>query len=270
MTDHIEPTKNFGVISALIMDDNAFDRRRLQRIAKSTDLEFFIREAATPEDFGLALDNDKFDIIFVDLNLSADVDGFSLAPIARNHSVNSEASLIMIAGEDQAEVALQALRVGFADYIDKGSLSPAALERATVNAIQKRRLSQAANHANAETRSVEAVLRSFANVCQREMRPMLTRMVRQVRQMRADLEAAQISSENITNVEKTCARMGEFLQDLGDLANEGQLETAALDPVSQSPAPLIKGELNTLPDQEVKVIPQRVRKASLFGGSART
>lgn len=210
-----------GCISALIVDDNAFDRRRLLRVAGETGLDFFLREAQDVESFGAALDGDKFDVIFADLNLAASVTGFDLLPIVRQHDVNRNAALIMIATEDQAETALTALRAGFSDYIDKGSLAPAALERATVNAVQKKRLSAQADTATAQTESISAIMTSFANTCQQEMRPMLTRMIRHVRQIRSDMEAAGMGHEAITGVEDTCARIEEFLTDLGSLAREG-------------------------------------------------
>ncbi|WP_164860756.1 response regulator [Parasedimentitalea marina] len=194
------------------------------RIADQTGLDFLIHEAAEPEEFGRALDQDKYDVIFVDLSLPG-VSGLNLLPVVRNHSVNSNAAMIMIAGDGQAEVALEAVRSGFADYIEKDRLSTASLERATLNALQKRTLSNVAHKAEADTKSMEALLKKFSEACSQEMRPMLTRMMRHVRQLRAENPEGCISSTNMTQIENTCARMDEFLQDLASLADEGNLSS---------------------------------------------
>lgn len=212
----------FGLISALIVDDNAFDRRRLERTANETSLDFFLKEARNVQDFGRMLDRERFDVIYVDLNLAGD-DGMKLLPIVRNHTVNHDAAMIMVAGESKAEVALQALRAGFSDYIEKDILSPASIERATINAVQKMRLSRAKGFAEEETRSVESQLKSFANSCAYEMRPMVTRMVRQVRQLKSETKPTGVTSATLFEIEKTCARIEEFFQDLGSMANAGNL-----------------------------------------------
>lgn len=215
--------KNFGHISALIVDDNMFDRRRFIRIANETNLEFSLKEANDALEFGDALGRDKFDIIFIDLNLGAE-NGMSLLPIVRAHPTNKDAAVIMVAGDSQAEVALTALREGFADYIEKDVLSHTSLERATINALQKVRLSNAAISAEADTKSVENVLSSFSQACSQEMRPLMARMIRQVRQVKS-AAAAYGAAEEFSEIESTCVRIDEFFQDLSGLGAEGQLSS---------------------------------------------
>lgn len=217
---------NLGLISALVIDDNAFDRRRLVRIAGETNLDFYLKEVGDVEEFAHILDNEKFDVIFVDLNL-AGANGMNLLPGVRNHHVNKDAAMIMVAGNSQAELALEALRAGFSDYIEKEALSKSSLERATVNALQKLRLSRAAVTAEAETKSVESVLKSFAEACSLEMRPMMARMVRQIRQMKSEAEQYG-ASNSITQIENTCTRIEEFFRDLASLAEQGRLSSVVV------------------------------------------
>ncbi|MEM9341650.1 MAG: response regulator [Pseudomonadota bacterium] len=213
-------------IRALMIEDNAFDRRRLKRIAADTDLDFVFVESRTIEEFKDRLDTERFDVIYVDLNLAGE-DGMTLLPMVRKHPKNAMVPMIMVAGNEQAEAALRALRAGFADYIEKNALSPAALSRATINALQKAKLVSAANVAESETKSVEDVLNSFAQACSNEMRPMLARMFRQVRQMRLEVESNGVDASALLEIEQTCTRMGEFFQDLGGLATEGLLTSIA-------------------------------------------
>lgn len=251
---------NFGLISALVIDDNAFDRRRLARIADDTDLDFFIKEVGSVQEFGHILDQEKFDVIYVDLNLAGE-DGTKLLPGVRAHHTNRDAAMIMIAGNNQAEEALRAIRAGFADYIEKEVLSPATLERATVNALQKSRLTRAAISAEEETKSIEKVLKSFATACSHEMRPMMTRMVRQVRQMKSEAETLGIQSKNLVDIEQTCARMDEFFQDLGSMATAGNLSSVIGASVAASGASAPHDESLAAGEIE-KVAPKRHVQAS--------
>ncbi|WP_300029711.1 response regulator [uncultured Roseobacter sp.] len=215
-----------NVISALIVDDNAFDRRRIARLAQSTGLDFVLHDVSTVEEFHHALDRDRFDIIFVDLNL-AGANGMSLLPAVRLHRFNRHAAMIMISGNDKAEVALEALRTGFADYIDKDNLNSNALERATLNALEKTRLNSAVSLANSETRSVETVLTSFARACSEEVRPMLLRMTRQLSQLRTATDETT-TEDRLAEIEESCSRMEEFFTDLESLAQDRQLSTVAM------------------------------------------
>ncbi|MEL7344303.1 MAG: response regulator [Pseudomonadota bacterium] len=229
----LENTVDLGPVRALIVDDNAFDRRRLVRLASETRVDFRVKDVADTQAFAAILDHAQFDVIYVDLDLAGE-DGMALMPSVRRHPINKNAAMIMVAGNGQADVALEAVRAGFSDYIEKSALSAASLERATVNALQKIRLTQAANTAEAETKSIEAVLRSFALGCSNEMRPMMARMLRQVRQMRAEADRTGISAAALLDIEQTCARMEEFFQDLGSMANDGELSSIVQN--IQSPA----------------------------------
>lgn len=211
-----------GPLSALIVDDNPFDRRRLMRLAQDTALNITFAEADGVPDFTDLLDRHPFDVIFVDLNLAGD-DGIDLLPLVRAHPLNAEAAMIMIAGSAEAESALRAVQSGFADYIEKDMLTPAGLERATTNAVQKLHLAQAADIAASETETLEELLRTFAVACSDEMRPMMARMLRQVRQIKADAADLGLSSANIADIEATCARMDGFFEDLCAFASEGRL-----------------------------------------------
>lgn len=260
-----DPKPAARIVSALMIDDNAFDRRRLVRVAGETCLDFLIQEVGDVEAFGRALDSEKFDVVYVDLNL-AGASGMNLLPAVRNHRVNRDAAMIMVAGDGQAEVALEAVRAGFADYIEKDKLNASALERATLNALEKRKLTNRADEAAAETRSIEGVLNSFARACTTEMRPMLTRMVRQVRQLRSEQVMSEQGCASIGQIEQTCARMDEFLQDLGSLANEGQLSTILgkkppLEPVQKLPD---RTPPKVQPEKPTRPAPASQRRVSAF------
>ncbi len=259
--------KTMGLVSALVIDDSMLARRRLLRTAEETNLEWFIKEASDVQTFGAMLDQDKFDVIFVDLNLGAD-NGLTLLPIVRRHQVNKDAALIMVAGDSHADAALSALREGFADYIEKDALSAASLERATINALQKTRLSRAAVSARADTASVENILSSFAQACDQEMRPLMARMLRQVRQVKS-VAAAHGAGESILDMERTCARIDAFFQDISALEKEGQLtafleESLHASTLTSPPPQAIKEVQAPRPDDTAPRAKLKPRRPKLF------
>lgn len=256
-------SENMGLVTALVIDDNAFDRRRLMRFADQSGLDFVLHESAEPEEFGRALDQEKYDVIYVDLSLPG-VSGMNLLPVVRNHSVNKNAAMIMIAGDGQAEVALEAVRSGFSDYIEKDRLSATSLERATMNALQKTRLSNVAHKAEADTKTMEALLKNFAEACSQEMRPMLTRMVRHVRQLRSENPDGCATSTNMAQIESTCVRMDEFLQDLGSLADEGNLSSVLNNSKPVQTAPIQQN----LPKSEAELARQKTPRPVSVGHTA--
>lgn len=234
--------KNLGQVNGLIIDDNMFDRRRFIRVAGETGLDFSIKESGDAAEFSAMLDQETFDVIFIDLNLGA-TDGMTLLPIVRAHSLNSNAAVIMVAGDSHAEVALKALREGFADYIEKEVLSPASLERATLNALQKNQLTSAAVSAEAATKTIENMLISFSQACSDEMRPLLARMVRQVRQVKS-AAAAFDAADKVAEIEQTCVRIDEFFQDLSGLGKDGQLTAFVKAGLKDTPQPKIQASIS--------------------------
>lgn len=224
---------NIGLVSALVIDDSRFDRRRLERLCEECELDITLRQAATKEEFGTRLDGEKFDVIYVDLNLP-EGSGLDLIPIVRAHRVNCDASIIMIAGDNQSDVALNAIRSGCSDYIDKDTLSVASLSRATINAVQKLYLQRSETTAREDSQTVNSILLDFAEECRAEMRPMLTRMLRQIRRLKTTSVSPEDYADSITGLEQTCVRMDEFLGDLSSVAGmpvSSRPETKPIAPV---------------------------------------
>ena len=216
------PLADLGVISALHLDDSVFDRQRMKRLFEETGLSLMLTQCSDPEAFGRALDADKFEVVFLDYNLPGTT-GLDVMKAVQNHAKNKDASVILITNQEQAELALKALREGASDYLVKASLSAQTLERATVSSVQKTRLKLTATSARADTAAIEATLGSFADACAQEMLPMLARMTRQIRSLKSVVSETPDILVNTGDIEKTCARMHEFLMDLAGLSDDGNL-----------------------------------------------
>ncbi|WP_168797702.1 response regulator [Aliishimia ponticola] len=255
-------------VNALLVEDNAFDQKRFSRLLEATGLDFILRQACTIAEACDVMDSIKFDLIFVDMSIGSD-NGLDLLPIVRAHRTNADAHLIMISGNGDTATALEAINRGFSDYIDKGDLNIASLTRASLNALEKLRLTRAADEASAEMRAVEAVLRSFSKACSSEMRPMINRMIRQVRQLKSSNGSVSSQSAHIAEIEGTCLRLEEFFQDMEALAEDNQLTKIAMEQ-----APDILDSLSQLQEPkpnefEGLLRPKVTKPPSVFSRSSR-
>ena len=253
-----------GVVSALILDDNPFDRRRLARIATNSSIDFVLKEAGSLEDAGTLLEHEKFDVIYVDLNIGTEL-GLSFLPAVRNHRVNAHARLIMISGTTDISMALDAMRAGFSDFINKDELDDTAFERATINAVKQLYLTRSADNAEAASKSMETVLNTFAGICLNEVRPLLARLRRQVRQVKTRDGRDSANFPELLEIEATCGRIEDFFTDLNGMAEDQQLSAVVSDPNN---ATRQMGATNgKQPEQEPAqmVQPKKPKPPSLFG-----
>lgn len=167
------PTPKFA--SILIVDDQRFDRTRLRRLCGELDFDTYVVEAASLETMGTALDRDTFDLVILDYNLP-DGTGLAAIPAIRSHRVHRQAAIIMITGQHDAGVAIEAMKSGCSDYIDKNGLSLDSLRRASINALQKSALSAGMEAQEMMRQRVEKVLEKFTRECALEIKPMLSRL----------------------------------------------------------------------------------------------
>ena len=199
----------------MILDDNRFDRHRLRRLLDTLEMDIELEEADTLASFSEKLDGQRYDLIFIDYRLS-DGDGLQALDLARKHAQNAAAATIMIAGEAQVEIAVTALQNGCSDYIIKDKLGTESLQRAMINAMQKSRLAQNLASEESLRMALRGVLDGFAQDCVTDMKPMLSRMLRQIRGMRANAEERDRDAVvgSVDTLEASCLKLWKFLEDI--------------------------------------------------------
>lgn len=197
--------------SILIVDDQRFDRKRLRRLCGQLDFETLLVEADTLESMGTALQRDRFDLVILDYNLP-DGTGLDAIPAIRRHNEHRQTAIIMITGQNEAGIAIEAMKQGCSDYIDKNVLSLEALRRASVNALQKSALTAGLEAQELMRKRVETVLQGFTRECVLEIKPMLSRMMRQMRNL-SDGNGT-INPQTMNELDTSCMRLWEFLTDL--------------------------------------------------------
>lgn len=202
---------------ALILDDSEVDRLRLRRIAQDSDLDLDFVEAATIADFASKLDAGPYRIVFLDYRL-VQGDGLIALEMLHRHPVQSNVPSVMIAGEGQIQVAIDAMKGGCSDFLIKDKLTPDLLRRAVSHAIEKTEL-RASLSAEEEMRTaMQNSLGRFAAGCGSEMRSILSGMLRHVRAMRRN--PATITADEVGAVERSCERLWGFLEEFQEFVSE--------------------------------------------------
>ncbi|MCV6591767.1 MAG: response regulator [Silicimonas sp.] len=124
--------------AALVLDDCEFDRQKMRRLVEEADLPFDLIDVDTIEAMEAALTERDFDLILIDYYLVGGT-GFEALERIAAHPGKSPVS-IMITGDEQVEIAVQAIKKGCADYLAKADLSPEVLSRAIRDAEERRKV----------------------------------------------------------------------------------------------------------------------------------
>ncbi|MEQ8256238.1 MULTISPECIES: response regulator [Roseovarius] len=106
----------------LILDDDPFDQKRLLRTLESTGLPVNTVSAATIREFDAALDAGSFDVVLIDY-LLPDSDGLAAQKMVQSHPTNFAAAVVMMSNKMRTDVAIESIKQGSLDCLDKVELS---------------------------------------------------------------------------------------------------------------------------------------------------
>lgn len=205
---------------ALILDDSEVDRTRIRRLCDKADLDLDFVQAATIADFAAHLDGPLLDLVFLDYQL-VQGDGLIALDMLRRHPIQRKAAAIMVAGEGQIQVAIDAIKNGCSDYIVKGNLSPDMLLRAVTHALEKSTLRTALREEEDLRAAMQRSLSRFALTCGSEMRSILSAMLRQSRTMRRQVAGGGVLlPEDFSGIEHSCQRLWDFLEEFHDFVSD--------------------------------------------------
>lgn len=121
----------------IIVDDSAADRKIYRRyLLKDTQLSYEIFEADSGEDALNVCQNHRCDVILLDYCLP-DMTGIDFLKQLQLDVINTCTSVIMLTGQGDEEIAVQAMKEGVQDYLVKQRLNQDVLQLAVRNAIEK-------------------------------------------------------------------------------------------------------------------------------------
>lgn len=121
----------------LIVDDDEVDRKAFLRALKSTGWEGDIVQASTADEALTQAKGSPFDCILLDYRLPGQ-DGLDVLTRLRAEGVTTP--IIMLTGEGNEMVAVEAMKRGAVDYIPKSQVAAESLFRSVRQAIERSKL----------------------------------------------------------------------------------------------------------------------------------
>lgn len=126
--------KEQTLLKVLICDDDSQDRKLIQTyLQQQTDREIVVLEAGQIADIQSALENDRVDLILMDIEMPEKSGTEWLREIVQNQV----APVIMLTGYGNEEIAAQSIQMGAVGYLPKSGLSPDKLLSAVDGALEK-------------------------------------------------------------------------------------------------------------------------------------
>ena len=126
----------------LVIDDDLGDIEFLRRLLGDISAGQAQVTAFTDVDQALsALDTTGCDLVFVDYLLGEKT---GLEVFAAIRALGCECPVVLLTGQGNEQLAVEAMKAGVADYVVKGSLSAATIDRVVVSALAKFALEQQA------------------------------------------------------------------------------------------------------------------------------
>ena len=209
-------------VRALLVDDNRFDRRRIINEAERAGLNIRFTEAANCAEARAKAAEEEFGLFILDYCLP-DGDGLALAREITGNNLKSGAPVIMIAGAGVAQIAVEAMQSGCADYLIKGSVTSESLIRAILNALEKSRLTGERNVAVAERDVFKSVLERFVKDCVSEMKPAVMRITQQVHDLSDSRNpAGGRANTKIQDLAASCRLLQDILEEIERYVQDGK------------------------------------------------
>lgn len=125
-------------IRALLLDDSNFDRARIRRLSKKTNLAIELDEVGSIAELDEVVARENYDLILIDYRLPVG-DGIEALNVVLQNDLNRGAGKIMITGDEALQTAVKAMRGGCHDFLTKDEMSVEALRSAMLNALNAAR-----------------------------------------------------------------------------------------------------------------------------------
>lgn len=128
------------MLSVLIVEDNPADVLLIKEyLSERKDMDFDISEASTLDSAISLIMHHDFDVILLDLFLH---DSAGLDTVRKVITTSPDIPVIVLTGLQDEEVAVQAVRFGAQDFLEKQLLTPVLLYKSIIYAIERKRILQ--------------------------------------------------------------------------------------------------------------------------------
>jgi signal transduction histidine kinase len=123
-------------LSLLLVDDDIVDRAAVKRALRVAELDAHIVEVTDAPEALEALRHGHYDCALLDFGLPRG-DGLSILRAARAEGLDTP--VVMLTGQGDEAIAVELMKAGALDYLQKSSLTPERLRQSIVQAVRIRR-----------------------------------------------------------------------------------------------------------------------------------
>lgn len=201
----------------LIVDDNADDRAIFRcHLEEDADSTFEVAEAENGED-GLAACEATRPHCLLLADKLPDFDALEMLTKLRS-SFGDAPAVVLLTGQGNESLAVQAMKQGAQDYLVKGELTPASVNRAVNNAIEKAALTRAVEQHRKELERSHRELQEFAYTASHDLQAPLRRirsfcdLIKSRHAANLDSEATEFMGYLVESVEQMQALLDGLLQ----------------------------------------------------------
>lgn len=204
-------TRNTAPMSVLILEDERFDRHRLARLCSALEFPCLLTNTTSLEHFSSALENEVFGLILLDYKLP-DGTGLDALDLIRMDARNLNVPTLMISGMVDGEISDKATSAGCAGFLSKDALTSDTFDVAVKSALGTGRDPTDLTKDRFNQAEMADLLALTTQRNARDIKPMVSRMMRQLRGVRAS--AMLENNSALHTIEQNCETLWEFLVEM--------------------------------------------------------
>jgi len=144
------------LIKVLFIEDNPSDALLIQmQLSNTTKIQYKITHVDRFNKGIQCLKNNNFDVVLLDLNLPDEV---GLNTIEQVHAMSSDVPIVVLTGQDDDDMGIEAVQKGAQDYLIKGKVAGALLGKSIRYAIERKKLLTQLEHSAKEIKTLRGLL----------------------------------------------------------------------------------------------------------------
>src|SRR5512145_2141718 len=209
-------------LRVLLVDDDEIDRLAVKRLFKRAGLNATFEDCVDPERVLPSVIQGAFDCILLDYRLPR-TDGLTLLRVLRRSGVTLPVVVLTGLGDD--EVAVELMKAGAADYLNKNTLTPERLERSLRYAIalhraeeDRRLLLEREQQARLEAQAANRAKDEFLATLSHELRTPLNAILGWSRLLATGHLDEATSHRAVEIIERNTRLQAQLIEDLLDIS----------------------------------------------------
>jgi signal transduction histidine kinase len=209
-------------LAILLVDDDEVDRLAVKRMLRQAGLDAEVEEHSSWEGALSAAKARRFDCLLLDYRLPG-ADGISLLRDLRFHGVGLP--VVALTGQGDEEVAVELMKAGAADYLNKNTLTSERLERSLRYALsmhraeeERRLLLEREQRARLEAQAANRAKDEFLATLSHELRTPLNAILGWAQLLAGGQLNASMARRAIETIERNTRLQAQLIDDLLDIS----------------------------------------------------